>query len=107
MEQDALDNSHFLCLLGHLNDTSVGVAAIVVLGQRHPPLTRVILHFLLIFVLIEHLDRAATHSHGNDAHTDVLRKTLDHSASEVIAGTQSAVRTYQWRSSLVPLSLCA
>ena len=104
MKQDTLDDTHLLCLLGHLNDTSVRITAIMVLGQRSPPITRMSLQLLLIQVLVKHLNRTTTHSYGNHTDTDTVGQRLAHHTTEIIGRTKSTIRADQWRRGLVPVA---
>ena len=83
MQQDSLDDAHLLGFLRHLNETAIRVAAIVARGKLSPPLIGILIELVLIEVLVEHLDGAATHGNGN--HTDFLiRECIHHCTSEIV-----------------------
>ena len=54
-------------------------------GEYRPPFIGVVGEFLLAFVLVEHLDGAASHGYGDDTDLDVLGQCGDHGAAEVVA----------------------
>ena len=84
MQQDTLDHTYLLSLLRHLDNTAVRIFAVVIPGNLSPPFVIVLFVFLLIQVLVEHLNRAATH--GNSDHTDLLvRQLLHHCAAEIVS----------------------
>ena len=103
MQQDALDDAHLLRLLRHLDDAAVRVAAIVAVGQLSPPLVGVVFQFLLVEVLVEHLDGTATHGDGDDAHP-LIGKFLDHRAAEIVAGPQFSHRADDGALGCVPVA---
>ena len=103
MQQNALDDTYFLSLFSHIDDTTIGVASIVTLSQSNPPLIGVVLHFLLVLVFVEHLDRAATHSHSNDTHLFVWQLP-HHRTTKIVGRPQLAVRTNDRTCSLVPIA---
>ena len=72
MQEDALDDTCFLCLACHVDEALVGIAAIVVFGDGRPPLIGVVGQFLLALVLVEHLNGRATHGHSHDTHLHIL-----------------------------------
>ena len=104
MQQDTLDDTYLLRFLGHLDDAAIGIAAVVLIGQRCPPLSRVISQFLLIQVFVEHLDRTAAHRHGNNPDTHTLGQVLHHSTPEVVGRAKAANRIHQRRHGLVPVA---
>ena len=104
MKQDALDGTHLLCLLCHLYQTTIGIATIVIFRQRGPPLIRIGLQLCFILVLVEHLNRTATHSHSHHTYFHIGRQGCHHRASEIIGGTQFTHRTDDRTLGRVPLT---
>ena len=92
MQQDALDDTYLLGLLGHLDDATIRIFTIVVSGNLSPPLVVVLLIFLLVLILIEHLNRTTTHSYCNDTNL-MVGKIGNHRTAEIIGRTELANRT--------------
>ena len=106
MQENAFDHSYLLSLLRHLDDSAVRIAAIVVSGYLCPPLVRILVHLLLIQVLVEHLNGAATHGDGYD--TDFLvGQGLHHRTTEIVCRTELAYRTDNRALCSVPVAQCA
>ena len=105
MQQDTLDDTHLLGFLGHLDNTSVRVTAIVIFSQGHPPLAGIVFHLLFIQVFIEHLDRTAAHGHGNDANLLVWQFS-NHRTTEIVCRTQFSIRADNGTLCSVPITFC-
>ena len=73
MEEDTLDDTFLLSQLGHVDQTLVGVTAVVFRCQLGPPLTGIAFQLGLIQVFVEHLYRTAAHGHGHDTDLHIQR----------------------------------
>ena len=71
VEDDALDNAVFLSLLGHFNQATVRVSAILINVTRHPALRcRGCTDIALVVILVEQFDAAPRNRNHNDTHLD-------------------------------------
>ena len=105
VQQDALDDTCLLGLPGHLDDAAVRVCAIVIPGYLSPPLIVIVFVFLLVQILVEHLDGTAAHSNGND--TDLLvGEFLYHRTTEIVGRSQFAHRADDRAFGLIPVAQC-
>ena len=84
MQQDAFDDSDLLCLLCHVDKSLIRVAAIVLFGKNGPPLVGVVGEFLGVLVLVEHLDRTATHGDSHHTHFHLFGQSSHEGASKIV-----------------------
>ena len=83
MKKDSLDDTNFLGLFTHLNQTSVRIATIRLDCALHVRLRTI----ALVVFLLEQLDVTSGNSHNRHSYLDVLRKVLDQCTSEIIYRT--------------------
>ena len=107
MDENTLDDSLVLSTQGAVEQAyvrDVGIGMHRVLKPGGPPRAS---KFGRVVLLEEMLDAAATHSHVDDAHADVLGQALDECAAKVVARTQPRVPVVERWSGCVPLVLLA
>ena len=95
VEDDSLDDTVFLGLLGHFNQATIRVAAIGVDSLGHPALLA--LGVASVLVLVEQLDAASCNSDHNDAHLDLGVRLFDHRAAEIVRGAEFCTLTVRKR----------
>ena len=100
MEDDALDDAVFLGLLGHINQSLVRIATIIIDDVLEPAgLGR---HIALVKRRIERHDTAARNGHNHDADLDLRVELFDKRAAEVIRRAKTTMIVRQRRNRVVP-----
>ena len=87
MQQDTLDDTILLSLLAELNQTVVGVAAVLLADILHP--AGLLGDVLLTLVLVEKVDRATCYSNHNDTDLYVLGHILNHCTAKIVDGSKT------------------
>ena len=105
MQKDTLDDTNLLGFLSHVNDTAIRILTIIVSSNLSPPLVVIILILLLVKVLIEHLDRTATHCNGNDANL-LVGQFFYHRTTEIVRRSKFTHRANNRTLGRIPITQC-